>query len=297
MNHNDQRHRLTYIVRSEEEGLLREFLTKHKQISKRSLAKIKYTGELLVNGEPVTVRACLKAGDRVDVVFPLETESDYLMPEKMELHIVYEDDDVLLINKPAGIAVHPTFNYTRGTIANGVMYHWQLKGWQRTFHPVNRLDKDTSGLILIAQSRFAHQQLSLQQKEHLIERRYYAFVHGAIDRDEGTIEAPIGRATDSIIKRAVIEDGKYAKTFYKVKKRTSQYTWLDVRLATGRTHQIRVHFSSIGHPLIGDDLYGGTRELCSRQALHAYYTSFKHPQSKRLIEVTADMPAELKALI
>jgi 23S rRNA pseudouridine1911/1915/1917 synthase len=177
------------------------------------------------------------------------------------------------------------------------MYHWQKKGWQRTFHAVNRLDKDTSGLVLLAQNRFSHQQLSIQQKSHQLERKYYAWVHGQVAEDEGVIEAPIGRKDDSIITREVRSDGQYAKTYFQVINRFPTYTWVELKLATGRTHQIRVHMSDMGHPLLGDDMYGGKRQLIARQALHAYYTSFTHPESGKMVTFQADLPQDLQELI
>jgi 23S rRNA pseudouridine1911/1915/1917 synthase len=293
----NKQHIVTYRVEKEEEGLLREFLLQHKRISRKSLSKVKYDGTLRVNGEEVTVRANVKEDDLVEVVFPVEEGSPYLIPENVPLHILYEDDHILIINKQAGLCVHPTFSQKSGTLANGVMYHWQKKGWQRTFHAVNRLDRDTSGIVLLAQNRFSHQQLSIQQKSNQLERKYYAWVHGQVEADEGVIEAPIGRKEDSIITREVRSDGQFAKTYFKVIKRFPTYTWVELKLATGRTHQIRVHMDYMGHPLLGDDMYGGERQLISRQALHAYYTSFKHPETGENITFQADLPQDLQELI
>jgi 23S rRNA pseudouridine1911/1915/1917 synthase len=290
-------HRLEYKVEKEEEGLLRDYLLTHKQLSRKSLSSIKHAGDLRLNGSHVTVRASIKAGDIVEIVFPVEIESSSLVPEKMPLHIIYEDEDVLLIDKQAGICVHPTFSEKSGTLANGVMYYWKEKGLQRTFHAVNRLDRDTSGIVLLAQQRFSHQQLSRQQKNKQVERKYYAWVHGLIEEDQGVIEAPIGRSPDSIISREVREDGQYAKTNFQVMKRYNDYTWLEVKLETGRTHQIRVHLSYIGHPLLGDDLYGGSREKVSRQALHAFYTRFYHPQTGQEVSFNTPIPKDLELLI
>lgn len=290
------RHTLSYTVGEHEEGLLRAFLLEHKRLSRRSLSKIKHSGELRVNGQFVTVRASVKAGDKVDIIFPMEKESEYLKPEPVPLEIIYEDEYLLLLNKPAHICTHPTFNHSSGTLANGVMYHWQQKGWQRTFHAVNRLDRDTSGIVLLAQNRFAHQQLALQQKQGRLVRRYYAFVHGQIEVEESLIEAPIRRAKDSLIKREVATDGQFARTRFRVVQRFPDYTWLEIQLETGRTHQVRVHFSHIGHPLLGDDLYGGTREWIDRQALHACYTCFQHPYTGETMFFNSDLPPDMQKL-
>jgi 23S rRNA pseudouridine1911/1915/1917 synthase len=288
---------VTYTVEKEEEGLFREFLLQHKRISRKSLSKVKYGGVLRVNGEEVTVRSNVKEGDHVEVVFPVEEGSPYLIPEDIPLNILYEDEHILIINKQAGLCVHPTFSQKSGTLANGVMYHWQKKGLQRTFHAVNRLDRNTSGIVLLAQNRFSHQQLSIQQKSNQLERKYYAWVHGLVEEDEGVIEAPIGRKADSIITREVRNDGQFAKTYFKVIKRFSSYTWVELKLATGRTHQIRVHMEYMGYPLLGDDLYRGERQLISRQALHAYFTSFNHPETGKNVTFQAELPPDLQELI
>lgn len=293
----EQTHRLVFQVAQGEEGLLREFLLEHKQISRKSLSQIKHGGDLMLNGAHVTVRAKVDVGDTVEVIFPPEQGSSYLQPEELELDIVYEDEFILLLNKPAGLCVHPTFSITEGTLANGVVYYWQQKGLQRTFHAVNRLDKDTSGLVLVAQNRYSHQQLSIQQKAGKLKRKYYALVHGQVAQDRGTIRAPIARDPDSIITRHVSEEGQQAVTHYQVMKRFEEYTWLEIELETGRTHQIRVHFSHLGHPLLGDDLYGGGLELIQRQALHAFYTSFTHPGTKEEISFSASLPKDVQALI
>lgn len=287
---------LTYLVQEHEEGLLRDFLHLHKQISRKSVSQIKHGGFLRVNGENATVRYLLKSGDKVEIGYPEEQSSPYVLPEKIPLDIIYEDEDILLVNKRAGECVHPTFTQTSGTLANGVMYHYQQKGIKQAFHPVNRLDKDTSGLVLIAQHKFSHQQLFLQQQNKQLERYYYAWVAGSVEPDFDFIEEPIDRVPDSIIKRAVLSGGKYAKTNYEVLQRYKDYTWLRVKLETGRTHQIRVHFSHIGHPLLGDDLYGGKRELISRQALHAYGTLFFHPRTGKELSFEAPLPEDLQQL-
>jgi 23S rRNA pseudouridine1911/1915/1917 synthase len=293
----EDRHIVQYRISEEEQGLLlREYLLKHRRISRKSLSAIKHAGDIRINGERVTVRAVVKDGDLIEVTFPREEESPYLVPQKLPLDILFEDEDILLINKQAGVCVHPTFSQKSGTLANGVMYHWKEQGKQRTFHAVNRIDKDTSGIVLLAQHRLSHQQLSIQQKSNQLERRYYALVHGVIQQDSGVIEAPIGRNPHSIIEREVRDDGQYAKTTFRVCKRYSDYTWVEVKLETGRTHQIRVHFGHIGHPLLGDTLYGGRPERIARQALHAYFTKFIHPTKGEEVIFSAPVPEDLLKL-
>lgn len=293
----EKQHRLLFQVEQTEEGLLREFLLEHKQLSRKSLSQIKHSGELKLNGKNVTVRAHVHAGDRVEVIFPLEQESPYLKPEPLPLDILFEDDYLLVLNKPAHVCVHPTFSITSGTLANGVLYHWQQKGLQRTFHPVNRIDKDTSGIVLVAQNRYSHQQLAMQQRNGVLKRKYYAWVHGQVTLDSGTLDFPIARDPDSIITRQVSEEGQRAFTHYKVVKRYLNYSWLEVELETGRTHQIRVHFSHIGHPLLGDDLYGGKRDIMARQALHAYFTELQHPATGQVVTFRAPLPQDVQPLL
>ncbi|GAA0380504.1 RluA family pseudouridine synthase [Bacillus horti] len=277
--------------------MLREFLLEHQQLSRKSLSQIKHKGDLKLNGQSVTVRAVVKEGDQVEVIYPVEQGSAYLHPEPIPLEILFEDEYIMLINKPPGMCVHPTFSNLSGTLANGVLYYWQQKGLQQTFHPVNRIDKDTSGIVLIAQNKYSHQQLSIEQKKGALKRKYYACVHGIIKQEKGTIDTPIGRSPDSIITREVREDGQHAITHFKVLRRFADYTWVEIELETGRTHQIRVHFSSIGHPLLGDDLYGGRRDKIQRQALHAYYTSFLHPASKSTVIYEAPLAQDMEMLL
>lgn len=298
-NQHHKQHQLDFIVEGHEQGLLREFLLEHKGISRRSLSKVKNEGQLLVNGQEVTVRYSLTAGDQVRVIFPPEQESQYLQPEAIPLEIIFEDEYILVLNKPAQICVHPTFNYTSGTLANGVMHYWQSQGVKRTFHAVNRLDQNTSGLVVIAQNSFSHHQLSKQQKGKTFIRRYYAFVHGQLEQQEGTITAPIARKSDSIVERTVREDGQTAITHFQVLQYnpTLDISWVQLQLETGRTHQIRVHMQHIGHPLVGDDLYGGRRDLLSRQALHAYYTAFRHPFTDKHCQFEVALPEDMLSLI
>lgn len=290
------RHQLTFQVKQTEEGLLREFLLEHKQLSRKSLSQIKHSGELKLNGENVTVRANVYAGDLVQIIFPIEQESPYLKPEQLPLDILFEDDYILVLNKPAHVCVHPTFSITSGTLANGVLFHWQQKGLQRTFHPVNRLDKDTSGIVLVAQNRYSHQELANQQRNGLLKRKYYAWVHGQVTPETGTLTFPIARDPDSIITRKVSAEGQKAVTHYKLVKQHPDYSGLEVELETGRTHQIRVHFSHIGHPLLGDDLYGGKRDIMLRQALHAYFTEFLHPATGKPVSFRAPLPLDIQRL-
>ncbi|WYP25283.1 RluA family pseudouridine synthase [Alkalihalobacillus sp. FSL W8-0930] len=277
---------------------LRAFLRVRKQISKKMLASIKYHGgSLRVNGEEKTVRTVLEEGDEVVVQLSPETPSKGLIPEARPFDIVFEDEHFLIVNKAAGMATIPSREYPRGTLANAVLAYYQAHTIQATFHPVNRLDRGTSGLLVIAKHRYAHDQMSKQQKEGHLQRRYEAIVQGVVTPPNGTINLPIGRKPDSIIERMVTPDGKPAVTHYETLGSTSSLSYVRIALETGRTHQIRVHFSSIGHPLAGDELYGGESLGLDRQALHSYKLSFTHPFTQESMVFEAKPPDDFSRLL
>lgn len=273
---------------------IRHFL-KCRGFSSTQLRKLKNEGLIFHNHQRALLHSSLKEGDLVEIHFP-EEESKSIKPEPIPFSILYEDNDLLVINKSSGIAVHPTLNHPTGTLANGVVHYFQEKGIQRLFRPVNRLDKDTSGIVIVALHAYAQYQLSEQMKRGEFIKRYIAFVHGRISEDEGEILARIGRKSDSIIEREVREDGQHAHTHFKVLESFNEGTLLEVQLLTGRTHQIRVHFSYLGHPLMGDDLYGGERKRINRQALHAQMVEFIHPVTNEPICITAPWPNDITKL-
>lgn len=291
---------MTWVVKKTEAPvLLREFL-KSKQISKAALTDIKFHGgALFVNEEEVTVRTTLSPGDVVNVHFPPEKKSESMVSEDLTLHIVYEDEHFLAVNKPPGMPTIPSLYQPKGSLAAGVLFYYQQNGIPGTFHAVNRLDKDTSGIVLVAKHRFAHSLMSKQQREKTINREYIALVHGKMEQDFGTIDSPIGRNPDSIIERMIREDGQPSVTHYeKIEYITSLDTSVvKLKLETGRTHQIRVHMASIGHSLLGDDLYGGSLNLISRQALHSESTCFIHPFSQKQVKIHVNLPDDMKNLL
>ncbi|WP_391208172.1 RluA family pseudouridine synthase [Psychrobacillus sp. L4] len=271
-------------------------------ISKKALTSIKFEGgKILVNGEEKTVRHMLEIGDVVTIVFPNEKKSEGLIAEQGEFPILFEDDHLLILAKKAGISTIPSREHPQGTIANYVAGYLEESGLTSTVHIVTRLDKDTSGIICIAKHRHAHHLLSEMQKTRAIFRTYEAIVHGHVKEDQQTIDAPIGRKDGSIIERVVSPDGKNAKTTVEVIKRFSiqgeNISHVRLKLHTGRTHQIRVHMMSIGHPLIGDDLYGGSRLLINRQALHAKELRFIHPFTNEIVQIQAAFPQDMVAIL
>ena len=245
----------------------------------------------------------LRAGDRVFLTLPepakLETP-----PRPMELDILYEDEDVILINKPKGMVVHPAAGHAEDTLVNGLLYHCQgkLSGINGVLRPgiVHRIDKDTTGVLVICKNDASHACLAGQLKAHSVTRRYQAIVHGVLRDDEGCINAPIGRNERDRLKMAVNEkNGKPAVTHYRVKRRYRDFTWIECRLETGRTHQIRVHMASIGHPLLGDALYGPARSpyALEGQTLHAGVLGFIHPVTGAYMEFEAPLPAYFVKLL
>ena len=279
---------------------IKTFLKKHG-VSKGLLAKIKYTGgAILVNDQPQNATYLLDIGDRVTIDIPAEADlTGSLEPISFPLDIVYEDDHFLAINKPVGYASIPSSLHS-STIANFVKGYLVEQDYEnKQVHIVTRLDRDTSGVMLFAKHGYAHARLDKQLQAKLIHKRYYALVKGEGKLDaEGEIIAPIGRPEDSIITRCVTKTGKYAHTSYKVVQPWGDIHLVDIQLHTGRTHQIRVHFSHIGFPLLGDDMYGGSLECgIQRQALHCHNLAFDNPFSAQRIDLEAPLPDDFQAVI
>lgn len=285
------------ISESDSGKLIREFLKK-EEISRTALTDIKFQGgSIQVNGEEVNVRYRLSFGDEVMVIFPMESPSEGLKGEEIPLTILYEDKYLLVVNKPTGMNTIPSREHPVHSLANALVGYYQRSGLQATTHIVTRLDRDTSGIVLIAKHRHVHHLFSLMQRGGQVKRTYEAFAGGRISLDRGTITAPIGRKDDSIIEREVRSDGQYACTHYKVIEKHIAFTHLELTLETGRTHQIRVHMSYLNHPLLGDDLYGGDRSLIARQALHCKRIKFIHPFSGEEMIFTAPLPRDMGEIL
>ncbi|XJZ28199.1 RluA family pseudouridine synthase [Bacillota bacterium Lsc_1132] len=291
------RFRINWFVDQQHDGkLLREFLKEH-EISRTALTDIKFKGgKILVNDAEVNVRYQLRKGDRLEVVFPPEKRSEGVKGEYLPLEIVYEDNFVLVVNKPSGMNTIPSREHPAGSLANALIGYYEKKGIEATAHIVTRLDRNTSGLVLIAKHRHVHHLFSQAQQKGGVNRVYEAFVSGSVEKESRTIEQPIGRKAESIIEREVRNDGQYACTHYRVLARAEAYSHLELRLETGRTHQIRVHMSFIGHPLLGDDLYGGSTERIKRQALHCKQLAFWHPFRNEEMRFSAPLPPDMKRL-
>lgn len=249
-------------------------------------------GNITVNGKTEKAKYKVKSGDVIRLEEP-ETKTLELRPENIPLDIVYEDDDVIVINKPQGMVVHPAPGHDEHTLVNALLYHCPLSTINGTFRPgiVHRIDKDTSGLLMVAKNDKAHRFLAKQLKDKTNIREYVALVHGRIAEDEGTINAPIGRSLKDRKKQAVVKDGRNAVTHFEVLKRYRDYTLVKCILETGRTHQIRVHMKYIGHPLVGDPLYGPKKTIKGNgQFLHAGKLGFVHPTTGKLLIFEAPLP-------
>ncbi|GAB3789792.1 RluA family pseudouridine synthase [Virgibacillus kimchii] len=290
---------MEWEIDKEHEGMMiRDFLQSVHGFSRRIIKGIKFDGgKIIVNESPVTVRYQLTAGDKLKITFPPEVKGAYMLPEDLELHIVYEDTDILVIDKQPGIPVNPSLQHPTGTIANAVLGHYEKNDIPYTIHTVTRLDRDTSGLMLIAKHRYSHSILSGLQKSGEVHRHYQALVEGRLLEKEGTIDLPIGRKEGSIIERAVMENGQKAVSHYQVISEFPGYSLARIELETGRTHQIRVHFSHLGHQLLGDTLYGGKHDQIKRQALHCVELGFPHPATKDYMQFTTDLPPDMRGLI
>lgn len=268
------------------------------EISRSYIQKLIEDKKITINGNPTNKKYKVVYGDNVEVFLP-DPEPIDILPEKIDLDIIYEDDDLLVVNKPKDMVVHPATGNYSGTLVNALLYHCQnsLSGINGILRPgiVHRIDKDTSGLLIVAKNDTAHNFLSKQIKNHSFTREYEAVVYGNIKNDIGTIKGNIGRhKTDRKKMSVVIGSGKPAITHYEVLKRYGNYTHLKLKLKTGRTHQIRVHLSHIGHPVVGDEVYANPKnnpfKFLKGQCLHARKIGFIHPTTKECIEFTSRLP-------
>jgi 23S rRNA pseudouridine1911/1915/1917 synthase len=289
---------VSFSVPPELDGtMVKDLIRNRFGISRALLRKIVGLQGVLVNGQPVFITSRVRAGDCLQLVQPAEVSED-IFPEPIPFAVVYEDADLLVVDKPAGLVVHPTKGHYTGTLANGVVYYWQSKGEAARFRPVHRLDKDTSGLLVISKNHYSHQVLSDQLAKRNFLREYLAVVHGVIADDHMTIDAPIMKKPDDPRERIIAVGGQRAVTHVRVERRFTAASLVRLRLETGRTHQIRVHMKHIGHPLFGDDLYGtGNFDGMERQALHAETLGLVHPRSGKWLCWKSELPQDIRNLL
>lgn len=283
------------VYSGEETQRLDVFVADAADVSRSRAASLAEEGMVCVNGKPASKKTKLKFGDSVVICVPDPCEYE-VVPENIPLDIVYEDGDLLVVNKPKGMVVHPAAGNFSGTLVNALMFHCgdSLSGINGVMRPgiVHRIDKNTSGLLMVAKNDFAHNSLALQIKEHSFTREYAAIVYGNIKQDSGTVNAPIDRHPVKRKQMAVVQGGRDAITHFEVIERLNGFTYLKLRLETGRTHQIRVHMAHIGHPVAGDDVYGPKKVITelNGQCLHAKKVGFVHPRTGGYVEFESELP-------
>ena len=272
-------------------------------ITRSYLQKLLKDGSVQMNGKPVKTSTKTAAGAVIELTIP-DPEEPEILPEEIPLDILYEDSDVILINKPKDMVVHPAAGHYTGTLVNALMYHCKgdLSGINGVLRPgiVHRIDKDTTGVLIVCKNDKAHNALAEQLKEHSITRKYRAIVCGNLKEDEGTVDAPLGRHPQDRKKMAIVRTGgKRAVTHYRVLERFGNYTYIECQLETGRTHQIRVHMASLGHPLLGDEVYGRVKSpfKLEGQTLHAMVLGFIHPTTGEYMEFEAPLPEYFEKLL
>lgn len=286
---------IDYIIDEDSAGLRVEQFLRRKRYSGQNLSEIKRMPKsILVNGVHYYMRQELSKGDHLQVRICETKNSEKIPPTNLPLNIIYEDEDLLVLNKPAGMPIHPSLNNYTNSMANALAYYFQSQGKPFIFRCCNRLDRDTSGLTIVSKHLVSGSILSDMTKYREVHREYLAIVRGSVTPSEGTIQAPLGRKEGTIIERTVDwEHGEDAVTHYKVVKEANGHSLVSLRLETGRTHQIRIHMKYLGYPLIGDYLYNPDMEYMTRQALHSHHMEFTHPITGEHMSFTAPLPEDM----
>lgn len=286
---------IDYIIDEDSAGLRVEQFLRRKRYSGQNLSEIKRMPKsILVNGVHYYMRQELSTGDHLQVRICETQNSEKIPPTKLPLDIIYEDEDLLVLNKPAGMPIHPSLNNYTNSMANALAYYFQSQGKPFIFRCCNRLDRDTSGLTIVSKHLVSGSILSDMTKYREVHREYLAIARGSVTPSEGTIQAPLGRKEGTIIERTVDwEHGEDAVTHYKVVKEANGHGLVSLRLETGRTHQIRIHMKYLGYPLIGDYLYNPDMEYMTRQALHSHHMEFTHPVTGEHMSFTAPLPEDM----
>lgn len=288
------------IPSNEANQSINQIITNQFSLSTRLFSKLIREHHILLNGNIVDTRNTAHDGDIITIDLNYQEDNSNIIPTKMDLNIIYEDDWLLILDKPAGIAIHPSILHYEDSLSNGVRSYFDSIGLKKKIRPVNRLDSNTSGIVVFAKCEYIQEALIQQMMKKFFQKNYIAFVNGILEEKDGTICLPIARKKNSIIERCVdFENGQNSITHYKVLKENidKNISMVECKLETGRTHQIRVHMAAIGHPLIGDSLYGIISDFIDRQALHCYKIQFIHPVSKKIMDFACELPFELKILI
>ena len=292
---------LVYEVKDCKYKNIKEVLSNEFDISNRLLIKLKKNKRIYLNGCESYVTKEISIGDKLEVDIDFNEESDNIVPTKMDLKILYEDDYLLIVDKDPNMPVHPSILHFEDSLSNGIKYYFEKNNIKRLIRPVNRLDKDTSGIVIFAKNEYIQEALIKQMKNKTFKKEYIAILDGHLDDKSGIIDMPISRKDGSIIEREINENGDKAITCFELiknfEKDSKQLAYVRFKLETGRTHQLRVHSKYIGHPILGDSLYGNKSDLISRQALHAYKITFIHPITKEKLVIESDIPNDIKSLI
>ena len=290
-------------VKSDSDNYLtiRQVINSEFNISYNLLVKLKKNKKIFLNGINTYIDKNIKDGDEISIIIDFEEDNSNIVPTKMDLSILYEDEALLIIDKPAGIPVHPSILHYDNSLSNGIKYYFDNINLNKKIRPVNRLDRNTSGIVIFAKNEYVHDSLSKQMQNDIFLKDCIAICNGLFEEKTGIIDAPIARKENSIIERCVNPTGAPAITHYKVLKEFEIdgkiFSELLISLETGRTHQIRVHMAYLGHPIIGDSLYGSESILINRQALHAYRVEFIHPISRQKIIITSNIPKDMSDII
>ena len=290
---------LKYLVENKDYKNINEILSLHFKISTRLKNKLIKEKRIFLNGKNIDSRYEVNIGDNIVIDFNYEEDNSNIVAKNIPLDIIYEDEWFLVLNKPAGIAIHPSILHYEDSLSSGVKYYFDQIGLKKKIRPVNRLDFNTSGVVIFAKCEYIQECFSKQMQEGLFKKNYICLAEGIFDKKIGTINLPIARKPGSIIERCIDSNGQISVTHYKVLEEnvSEGISLVNCSLETGRTHQIRVHMKAIGHPLIGDTLYGFSSNLINRQALHSFQISCIHPVTKKNCNFKAEIPEDIKNII
>ena len=289
---------LNYIVKNNNNLSINQILLQELNFSNRLLHKLIISNHIYINNKNVDTRNIPIPGDVINIDLNFNETSENIVPTEINLDIIYEDDGLLVLNKQPGIPIHPSILHYEDSLSNGVQFYYNKIGLKSKIRPVNRLDRNTSGLVVFAKNEYIQECLIRQMKANMFHKEYIAICEGIFNDKKGTINLPIARKENSIIERCISDNGQEAITDYEIIENVTNknFSIVKCKLLTGRTHQIRLHMSHIGHPIIGDSLYGNSSSLINRQALHSYKISFIHPITNKRLCFTADLPEDIESL-
>ena len=285
------------VTKSDTNQTINEILSSQFNLSTRLCSKLIKNRRIYQNGKSVDTRKFASFGDIIVVDFNYEEDNSNITPTNIDLDILYEDEWLLVVNKPAGIPIHPSRLHYENSLSNGIKFYFDSIGLSKKIRPVNRLDLDTSGLVIFAKCEYIQESFINQMANNVFHKEYLCIIDGNLDKKNGLIDLPIARKEGSIIERRVDKNGKKSITHYSVMKEFRDYSLVRCKLETGRTHQIRVHMQAIGHPIVGDTLYGNKSSFIDRQALHSYAINCIHPVSNNMLHFVSDLPKDMKNFI